>query len=487
MFRRQHKALGANPKKKNEQDSLSKTSSNLSPVSVLDDQLESVPCNEETQLPILTPKRATSYEIQQDTQLPSLVIVSDAGAEVTLENHVKKALRTPSKSKRKESILTTPTSRHRSCKNLPTNSLFDDEEQLSTPSPSPQKKGSIFFCNGASSCYRPDNTSLSITTKKPYEHTICTMLGSPVGVNDWCSGWQAWTYYEINVPTDHQMGLKEDVRRVLRNRVTNTNSRFKHIRTLKRDLHPFDRTPEKARVQLSKTLSFPAQTVLPHNKNTSIPSNNDAPFVIRTRGLDTSDGFYDSDPEESTKRRSRRRCKSSRLPNDFKQPTSPLRTVDFCDEEGVNQVVQVRMNTNVILSTIVSNAQIAGDYQCSLHMGVASRSGKGQSRECHTGCGLSMGRTGPTTLYKAHPTSARLVVINGCEGECRASGYCARPRSQPRRSTKIPFGASEKVIPRGVPQPKNGLSSEYRTRERPLGAWAQDCHCETGIQNHHGR
>jgi hypothetical protein len=269
---------------------------------------------------------------------PSIVVMSDDGAEVTLgtaemdidqpmESSPPRKVVNPSVVK-VDTVAQTPVpasviERRFIIGTLPTHSLMDDE---ASPSPrTPQKTRSrimnLWCDNQNFECYKFDEEDGLAVTNQTMENTINKFLGSSIGPHDWCASWQAWTYFEMDHGADDRvLGLKDDIKRVLRNRAGNMDSRTSRITNLKKDLCPFAATPKRKGAPISKAASFcqgaSRHSKLPkhvhHNSFSSLPSamfscmeptDADSPFVIRTRGLDT-DLFYDSDPEDCTKRRS---------------------------------------------------------------------------------------------------------------------------------------------------------------------------------------
>ena len=267
---------------------------------------------------------------------PSVVVMSDDGAEVSLgttdmDIDLPTELSPPKKVlnplvPKVDAVAQTPasiTERRFVIGTLPTHSLMDDEP---SPSPmTPQKSRSRImnlWCDSPNfECYKFDEQDGLAMTNQTMENTINKFLGCSIGSNDWCASWQAWSYFEMDHDADDRaLGLKDDIKRVLRNRVGNIDSRTSRITNLKKDLCPFAATPKRKGAPISKASSFSQgasrRNKLPkhahQNSFSSLPSavfscmapnDADSPFVIRTRGLD-DDLFYDSDPEECTKRRS---------------------------------------------------------------------------------------------------------------------------------------------------------------------------------------
>lgn len=278
----------------------------------------------------------SNIDSDQPTRIsPSVVVMSDDGAEVTLgvdDMDISQSKLSPPPGKdvnpyfKVDAVTQTPASvmeRRYIISTLPTHSLMDDE---SSPSPmTPQKSRSRImnlWCDGQNlECYKCEEEYTLARTHQTMENTITNFLGRDVGADDWCASWQAWSYYEMDNPVDDRvLGLKDDIKRVLRNRAGNVGARTSRITNLKQDLCPFASTPKRKGAPITKTASF-CQSAIRHKKlpkhehqhsfsslpsamfSCMAPSDTDSPFLIRTRGLD-SDLFYDSDPEECTKRRS---------------------------------------------------------------------------------------------------------------------------------------------------------------------------------------
>lgn len=292
-------------------------------------------------------------KIQEEiTKIISTVEMSDDGAEVTLGTNdldvVHPNESTPSKEPldadaRFDIVTLTPDTeleRRFIISTLPNHSLMDDEP---TPSPmSPNKRSSRsmnLWCSSQNlGCYKCDDQEGLTVTNATMEHTINNLLGSTTGVDEWCTSWQAWTYFEMDEGEEESVhGLKDDIKRKLRNRAGHIGARASRITTLKQDLDPFDVTPTRRSVPMTKTTSFCVATDnrkthqerSHHSSRSSLPSvmdicnqpdNGDSPFVIRSRGLE-DDMFYDSDPEECTKQRSPiKTSRRSRMSTFWNQP-----------------------------------------------------------------------------------------------------------------------------------------------------------------------
>jgi hypothetical protein len=271
-----------------------------------------------------SPVSVVSSKIQEPPKkrLAPTVVMSDDGAEVTLHMDLSEpTVSTPKKARGKnslfETVALTPNAameRRFIINSLPTHSLMDNE---ATPSPmSPPRKGSTnLWCSSQNiGCYKCEDQEDLTVTNKSMENTISNFLGSPIGMDEWCTSWQAWTYYEMdgNMETERG-GLKANIKCVLRNRAGNMGSRSSRISTLKQNLHPFDTTPKRKSTPLARATSFGVDhrrskhfkslSSIPSVMDWSEPVHENSDFVIRSRGLE-DELFYDSDPEECTKRRS---------------------------------------------------------------------------------------------------------------------------------------------------------------------------------------
>ena len=365
----------------------------------------------------------------------SFVTMSDDGAEVTLQQPVihtrglitdSPLLATPRKQQPEQSQQDQQQQKQQresrprsSLLDMPQKSLLDDHDDLpSTPSPpTPPQLASatesssteaterttpaIFTCGGGNGCYVPaaegsGQSPLVVNTEYySVERTICSLLGHPVGggSDNWCNGWQAWSYFEVDDtahPYDESLHLKEDVRKVLRNRVSATHARSRRIKTLKRDLQPFDVSPEKRSIKLSKTMSFSSKLQSDDDQHTTQSGSNavhttnkrrattttaaaaatgggdenDGEFFIRTRGLDSEHCYYDSDPEEITRtgRNTRQRTKTSRF---HREPSSSPATrvnqevPDLSNDRAVCSFVQEIINDRY---TLVMHPNAEGGY-----------------------------------------------------------------------------------------------------------------------------
>jgi len=221
---------------------------------------------------------------------------------------------------------------------FPKNSLLDSD---ATPIKSPEPCRSLIsdLCCGSETtlfCNNGDENVTVLRRKDAIQDTISVLLARPIGSEDWCSSWQAWTYFDMNESNELSRDVKENVKQVLRNRAFDMNAKTTRIKKLKGDLCPFEVTPEKKlhhSVPLGLNRSFclsdqpsrkEALNALPlltvreerstvhaavsvwesvHQQCTHQHKPVESPFVIRSRGLFDDETCYDSDPEETTRRR----------------------------------------------------------------------------------------------------------------------------------------------------------------------------------------
>jgi len=202
--------------------------------------------------------------------------------------------------------------------------------------------GAQMFCgSGGPGCFTTDDTDACALVNAPQasvERTITLLLSDPSALDGWCHFWQAWFFFGIEHSESHDENTsetKEDMKRVLRNRAYDLNSRSRRIRTLKDDLSPFDVTPQRvsATIPLTKTRSFSGHEHALRKKENILSSSSsdtslnmsvvslgsavwesmpgcgqpdsDSPALIRSTELGSAseDLCYDSDPEEITRRR----------------------------------------------------------------------------------------------------------------------------------------------------------------------------------------
>lgn len=248
--------------------------------------------------------------------------------------------------------------------------------------------GAQMLCGGSGpDCFSTsddtDGCALVNAPQASVERTITLLLGDPAGFDfGWCHAWQAWIYFGSEHCSNHDENAretKEDMKRVLRNRAYDLNSRNRRIRSLKCDLSPFDASPPKVSVPipLAKTRSFSNIELENRTRSSSDTSLNvsvvslsavwdsmpgcgqpdsDSPAVLRSRDL-VDDLCYDSDPEEITRRRPRldkkespfmafNGSKNSRAQEEAASRNSDLvvpRRLDaiFKDDDHAKDVVQV--------------------------------------------------------------------------------------------------------------------------------------------------
>mmetsp|Transcript_8520 Transcript_8520/g.13324 ORF Transcript_8520/g.13324 Transcript_8520/m.13324 type:complete len:479 (+) Transcript_8520:257-1693(+) len=271
-----------------------------------------------------SPISVASNKFDFSKNISSKVLMGEHGAEVTLLRTISEgSLDRYSSPRQEKKIVVTPESERFIRSNLPTNSLLDDE---ATPSPRKVPRDRTpqinLWCTStnALSCYKyDDQDSAILTTNAAIEKTLNKLLSSPTGVNDWCTSWQAWTYNEMDdSEKECTLGHRNDIRRVMRNRASNVGNRRARIRSLKQNLSPFDATPGPESIPVAKATSFcisdnPTVSQSPKSNikltcmmGACIEPEHDSPLVLRSRELDEG-LYYDSDPEENTKRGSQKK------------------------------------------------------------------------------------------------------------------------------------------------------------------------------------
>lgn len=248
--------------------------------------------------------------------------MSEHGAEVTLLRATSERSFDSSVSPTREKRVVTPDTERFIRSNLPTNSLLDNES-----SPSPRKSpgdripSMDLWCtsSNALNCSKFDFQDCAVLmTNKAIEKRINSCLSSPFGLNDWCSNWQVCMYYEMDdSQRNSSLGTRKDLKQAMRNRASNISSRASRIRSLKQNLNPFDVSPGSESIPLAKATSFCVsdnpqcrQTPRPKVKFTSmmdacIRPEHDSPVVLRSQERE-QELYYDSDPEENTRRRPRK-------------------------------------------------------------------------------------------------------------------------------------------------------------------------------------
>jgi hypothetical protein len=98
------------------------------------------------------------------------------------------------------------------------------------PSPNAEKNprskslGSQMLCGASAFACLPEDTESSALVQLPQhivEQTIQIFLGNPMGLDGWCHGWQAWSYFGMEQgdnADESTSETKEDMKRVRRNR-----------------------------------------------------------------------------------------------------------------------------------------------------------------------------------------------------------------------------------------------------------------------------
>jgi len=331
------------------------------------------------------------------------VVMGDTGAEVTFLERTPEETRQPLRTQRSEDPISplkerlesipSPIPRSRSPgpaaerDDIPSVSLLDGEVPNNGTPVAPFGG----CCSTQVVCCRPDSIMTPTLNMQTVENRIALFLASPVGLEDWCSGWQAWNYFEAGprVEFQHSTKLKEDVKRVLRNRASNVKSKERRMTKLKTELNPFLATPEPKAVKLTRVNSYQVDDRTNGRKHlgdrtnsnpivsmekvwesmtscTAPPKGDDAnsPLVIRTRGMCSPEEedllCYDSDPEETTRRRSDWDRKSTFLqPSDgrgtklqYGRRRNVSRDIKDCVQQFINQTF-----------TLIWHPNTGGDYR----------------------------------------------------------------------------------------------------------------------------
>ena len=139
----------------------------------------------------------------------------------------------------------------------------------------PSLTASTLFC-GSHGCLSQDsNDGCELTTvpQASIERTITLLLSDPSALDLWCNAWQAWFFFGVeHYESTSDRETKEDMKRVLRNRAYDLNSRSRRIKTLKDELSPFDVTPPTvgASIPLTRTRSLGQRAYLAQVEWTSI-------------------------------------------------------------------------------------------------------------------------------------------------------------------------------------------------------------------------
>jgi hypothetical protein len=286
-----------------------------------------------------SPTSVVSHEVPKNTKKRTpRVTMGDEGAEVSLS--------TPPPQRPPLADCTNvapPThSPENTCKMVHMNSLLDidispDATVENKEPEEPSLSASTLFCgsHGCLSQESNDGCELVNAPQASIERTITLLLSDPSALDLWCNAWQAWFFFGVEVEQYESMSdreTKENMKRVLRNRAYDLNSRSRRIKTLKDELSPFDVTPPTvgASIPLIRTRSLGNEHVSRKSNgrhwsssssdtslNLSVASfwesmpgcghaDSDSPAVIRsTHLLDDEDLCYDSDPEEMIRDRTR--------------------------------------------------------------------------------------------------------------------------------------------------------------------------------------
>jgi hypothetical protein len=232
--------------------------------------------------------------------------------------------------------------------------------------PSPQFLTDTMCC--ASKCWKTDTSSSP--DQDPMMHVqgkIAVLLTSPVSVDSWCNGWQAWSYVEYG--SDNQEtppgDLKTSIQRGLRNRVVDMNARKQRLATLRKDLNPFVQTPPKQRQGLVKAKSFnivdhaPAIARYSTQERSNLPSiwesvsctalppdaDSTEDFSLGFSNSFQEDAGYDSDPEDFIRRGNTKKTVAGN--NDLDDTSEAAESSMFRPEDAV--IVRELMNEKLTL------------------------------------------------------------------------------------------------------------------------------------------
>ena len=222
-------------------------------------------------------------------------------------------------------------------------SLMDADCTPTPPSMSKYDIGNL-CCSVQHAMHDEDYSVAAVTVEAAscaeIERTISTFLdGSSGGGNNTfnskgtggCSGWQAWSFFLENDENTPQKELaKETIKSSLRNRACDQGAKRLRVRQLRKDLNPFTNSPKRSPAPaLVKSRSFAIEDHrngitrvsedkrMPNNSFANVlhlctmPENAtvESPLTFR-QGFEAPrkrDVCYDSDPEDFTKRRQRKR------------------------------------------------------------------------------------------------------------------------------------------------------------------------------------
>jgi hypothetical protein len=181
-------------------------------------------------------------DAMMSTRFFSSVRMSDTGAEVTLDRRSLSSLRLKSAT----SILDD---------NMLDNSLIEEEvpPQRGTPKHkrvTPMKTDVTPPSNSVTPELTPDMYELTFcglplcfsTSDSPdatTRSTVTRFLGNATNSDDWCHGWQAWSYFQLESGRPREQISKEAVQRAMVNRAVDLSSRRDRLATLRKDLYPF--------------------------------------------------------------------------------------------------------------------------------------------------------------------------------------------------------------------------------------------------------
>jgi len=283
-------------------------------------------------------------------------------------------------------------------------SLLDDESTCQTPTPTPSKKlgsrtpSSVSTAEVSLCCpnfYAIENCMTKydngIVEVMNLQKKIHALLGDPNLMEVCERDWQMWSILgTTSMPTNNSVS-EEEVKNALRNSIALGLERQKRMDSVRRDLNPFTLTPSRKKpssVRLKTVYSFdPSRfspmkrgAAPPRDKNASTKNNltnlvamleegclcnpnantvtqADSPALVRKGMLNDVHGetCYDSDPEDFTRRRSRKLYAGSPGSPSNKEnrhqfvPRTPRSRASADDDYVIGQMVQEFMNETFTL------------------------------------------------------------------------------------------------------------------------------------------
>jgi hypothetical protein len=332
------------------------------------------------------PKKSPTSIIDHPSPISQLcrspmITLTDDGAEITLKMSTL-AVSTPPKLSLVQAATNKATSNNNNVlREVRNTSLLDIDKTPSRPSKNDTSTTPpatlMMCCTGTSTSlsevgFWQDENDHGVSVQEHFEQTISKFLGDTTS-NVSCLGWQSWGYFNLLDEEDDEAEaspeLKEDIRRVLRNRAHDTNARKSRVQRLSKDLSPFHTSPHEKANNFFPSRSFsiadhapaimrlsreqpPKQGLAYFFKGCTSPQQGtviDSPVLIR------GEVCYDSDPEDFARRRPAPKNKSTQkayqenLQNyeSYSYPrsvsTAPTGTMtDLHNDAAFQAVVQVR-------------------------------------------------------------------------------------------------------------------------------------------------